>query len=139
MGYRVVDPETPAPTPEHPCTRCDVAEAAGLATLAAAVFTMAPGEQLPTTYHYHERREELFYVLAGTLRVETPEGEYDVPADRLFVAEPESPHRAFNPADADGAVRVLMVGSNPFDVARPYDPGTDGTDTPGATGESGGN
>ena len=126
MGYHVVDPEALTPTPDRPSDRRDVAEVAGLGTLAAAVFTVAPGEQLPTTYHYHERREELFYVLEGVLYVETPDGKYRVPVDRLFVAEPESPHRAFNPADADGPVRVLMVGSTPFDVARPYEPGDDG-------------
>jgi len=134
MDYHVVDPDAVPPTPDHPSDRRDVAEAAGLGTLAAAVFAMEPGERLSTTYHYHERREELFYVLEGRLRVETPDGEYDVPAGRLFVAEPESPHRAFNPADADGSVRVFMTGSNPFDIARPYDP--DDAAAPGTDGDS---
>jgi len=125
MGYHRVDPAALEPTPEHPCDRRSVADAAGLASLAAAVYELAPGEQLPTTYHSHERREEVFYVLAGTLHVETPERTYRVPADQVFVAEPASPHRAYNPDDADGPVSVFGVGSHPFDVARPYNPSAD--------------
>lgn len=122
MGYHVVDPEALEPTPDHPCDRRGLAAAAELSQLAAAVYEMDPGEQLPTTYHYHERREELFYVLAGDLHVETPEREYVVPAGRAFVAEPDSPHRAYAPADAPEPVCVLGVGAPKFDVARPYEP-----------------
>lgn len=123
MGYRIVNPEGLEPTPDHPCDRRPVAESAELSRLAAAVYEMDPGEQLPTTYHYHEQREELFYVLAGDLYIETPEREYTVPAEQVFVAEPDSPHRAYNPEDAEGPVRVLGVGAPKFDIARPYDPG----------------
>lgn len=126
MGYHVVDPSGLAPTPDHPCDRRSVAEAVELSHLAVAVYEMTPGEQLPTTYHYHEQREEVLYVLAGTLHVETPDREYVVEAGEAFVAEPESPHRAFNPADASDPVRVLGVGAPKFDVGRPYEPETEG-------------
>ena len=121
MGYHVVDPDSLRPTPDHPCDRRSITEAVGLSALAAAVYRLEPGEQLPTTYHYHEQREEVFYVLDGTLHVETPDGEYIVERDAVFVAEPKSPHRAFNPADADANVRVLGVGSPLADPGLPYE------------------
>jgi len=123
MGYHVFDPDDLPESPDHPCDRRSVSEAAELAQLALAVYTMAPGEQLPTTYHYHEQREEAFYVVSGTLTVETPEGEHTVDPGEVFVAEPESPHRAYNPDDATGAVGVVGMGAPKFDIARPYEPG----------------
>ncbi|MFB6143139.1 MAG: cupin domain-containing protein [Halorientalis sp.] len=123
MGYHVLDPEDLPASPEHPCDRRGIADAAELAHLAAALYTLAPGEQLATTYHYHERREELFYVLAGELHVETPEGTRTVAEGEVFVAEPESPLRPHNPATAADPVRVLGVGAPKQDVGRAYDPG----------------
>jgi uncharacterized cupin superfamily protein len=127
MGYHVLDPETMARSPDHPCDRRSLTEAAGLANLAAAVYTLDPGEPLARQYHYHEQREELFYVLAGTLHVETPEGDYEVPAGEVFVAEPESPLRPYNPGTAGEPVRVLGVGAPKFDPGRAYEPDADGS------------
>ncbi|MFB6140025.1 MAG: cupin domain-containing protein [Halosimplex sp.] len=122
MGYHVLASNDLADTPDHPCDRRSVTEAVDLATLAAAVYTIAPGEQLSREYHYHEHREELFYVLAGRLHVETPDMEYEVGPEEVFVAEPESPLRPYNPASADGPVRVFGVGAPKFDPGRPYEP-----------------
>jgi len=122
MGYHVIEPAALPPTEDYPCDRRSLADAAGLASMAAAVYALSPGEQLPRTYHYHEQREEVLFVLEGTLHVETPDGEYEVPAGSAFVAEPESPHRAYNPAAAGAVVRVLGVGAPSYDPARPYDP-----------------
>lgn len=121
-GYRHVDPDDLEPTADYPCDRRAISDAAGLNLLHLARYAMEPGEQLPRTYHYHERREEAFYVLAGTLHVETPEGEHEIAEGEVFVAEPESPHRAFNPADAEGDVVVLGTGSPRTDPAFEYDP-----------------
>ncbi|MFC6974327.1 cupin domain-containing protein [Halomicroarcula sp. GCM10025709] len=125
MAYHHLDPDALPETEDYPCDRRGLSEAAELHALHAATYTMAPGEQLPRTYHYHKQREELFYVRSGTLYVETPDGEFVVPADEVFVAEPESPHRAYNPADADEQVRVLGVGAPKTDIALPYDPDGD--------------
>ncbi|MFB6232893.1 MAG: cupin domain-containing protein [Haloarculaceae archaeon] len=122
MAYHVVDPDDLAATEEYPCDRRSVADAADLSTVAAAVYELAPGQQLARTYHYHEHREELFYVLAGTLAVETPEEEYEVPAGSVFVATPNSPIRPYNPASAVEDVRVFGVGAPQYDVGRAYDP-----------------
>lgn len=122
MGYSVLDPDALDPTEDYHCDRRSLTGAAGLANLHLARYTMAPGEQLPRTYHSHKLREEAFYVLDGTLHVETPEGEFVVEADSVFVAEPDSPHRAYNPEDADGEVTVLGVGAPRSDPAIEYDP-----------------
>lgn len=120
-GYHCIDPAELDSTPEYPCDRRSISDAAGLGILAAAVYELAPGEQLPRSYHYHEQREELFYVRSGTLAVETPEGELEIDADELFVAEPNSPHRPHNPESADGTTVVLGVGAPKSDIALPYD------------------
>ena len=126
MGYHALDPADLPASPDHPCDRRSLTEAADLATLAAAVYTLAPGETLAQEYHYHDQREELFYVLSGTLHVETPEREYEVEPDETFVVEPRSPIRPYNPEEADGQVRVLGVGAPKFDIGRPYDPDVEG-------------
>lgn len=122
MPYHHLDPTAIEPTADHPCDRRSIADAAGLSVLAAATYRLRPGEELAVEYHYHEQREELLYVLAGTLRVETPDGEYAVGADEVLVVEPESPIRPYNPADADGPARVLGVGAPQYDPGLPYEP-----------------
>jgi len=124
MGYRVVDtagvePET---NPDRECDCRRLSEPAGLETMAMNRFTAAPGEQVPLAYHYHDDQEEAFFVVSGTLHVETPEGTHEVPAEHLFVADPGSPQRAFNSADADGPVTVLAIGAPPGGDVHAYDP-----------------
>ena len=126
MGYHHLDPAAMSPSPDHPCDRRSLAEAAELAQLAAAVYALEPGEQLSTQYHYHDQREELFYVLAGDLHVETPDETFVVGPDEVFVVDPESPIRPHNPASADESARVLGVGAPKFDIGRPYDPADEG-------------
>ncbi|MDG5776048.1 cupin domain-containing protein [Haloarculaceae archaeon H-GB2-1] len=126
MSYHVVDPDDIDPTDDYPCDRRSIADALDLANLTLAVFDIAPGEDLARQYHYHETREEAFYVLDGELHVETPAETFVVPEDRLFVVEPDSPIRPFNPADADESVRVLGIGAPPYDPGLPFDP--DGTE-----------
>ena len=123
MGYRVVDTETVRPADNRPCEYRGLTEPAELSEMALNYFRAEPGEQAPLAYHYHETQEEAFYVLSGTLHVETPEGELTVPEGSVFAADPESPHRAHNPEDADEAVELLAVGAPPADDdAVPYDP-----------------
>jgi mannose-6-phosphate isomerase-like protein (cupin superfamily) len=121
MGYHHLDPSTMPPAADHPCDRRSVAEAAELAQLAAAVYELEPGEDLATTYHYHEQREELFYVLSGTLHVDTPGETYEIASDEVFVVDPESPIRPHNPESATATTRVLGAGAPKYDVGRPYD------------------
>ncbi len=122
MGYHRVDPDSLAPSDDYPCDRRGVSDAADCSVLHLARYELAPGERLPRSYHYHAQREEAFYVLRGRLHVETPEGEYEVPAGEVFVAEPDSPHRAYNPDDADEPVAVVGAGAPRTDPALEYDP-----------------
>lgn len=115
MGYRVVDPDEVSPTPDRPCERRDVTEPAGLSELAMNRYRAHPGEQIPTKYHSHEQQEEVFYVLRGTMAVETPERTYEVPAGQLFTADPGSPHRAYNPGESDDPLEVLAIGAPPVE------------------------
>jgi len=120
--YHHIDPQALDSTPDYPCDRRSISDEAELATLAAAVYEIAPGEQLSRTYHYHEQREELFYVRSGTLVVETPEVTFEVGAGEVFVAEPNSPLRPHNPESAAEPTVVLGVGAPSTDIAVPYDP-----------------
>lgn len=119
--YSHIDPEAVEPTLDHPCDRRSISDAANLSVLAAARYKLEPGEQLPRTYHYHEQREELFYVRSGSLSVETPERTFEIDSDELFVAKPNSPHRAFNPGTAEETAVVLGFGAPNADIAHPYD------------------
>ena len=121
MGYHLVDPSAIEPADDHPCRRRSITEAVGLSNLALALYELAPGESLATAYHYHEQREEALLVLAGELHVETPDGEFRVSPDEVFVVEPDSPIRPFNPEAAETAVKVLGIGAPLFDIGRPYE------------------
>lgn len=122
MTYHHIDPDDLPETEDYPCDRRGISDAAELLALHAATYEMAPGEQLPRTYHYHKQREELFYVVSGTVHVETPDEEFAVETGEVFVAEPESPHRAFTPETADSSARVLGVGAPKSDPGLPYEP-----------------
>ncbi|WP_134671203.1 cupin domain-containing protein [Halorussus marinus] len=122
MGYHVIDPSSVDPTPDRPCVQRALGDLAGLENAAVNLYEAAPGDQIPLAYHYHDDQEELFYVVSGALHVETPDGELVADEDELFVVEPDSPQRAFNPADATETLRVLAVGAPAVDDVHPYDP-----------------
>ncbi|WP_434520989.1 cupin domain-containing protein [Halorubrum sp. AS12] len=113
MGYRVVDVDAVEPEPDRPCECRKLSDPGGLDAVAINRFRAAPGEQLPLAYHAHETQQEAFYVIEGTLAVETPAETYEVPTGDLFVVDPGHPQRAYNPADAAGPVTVLAVGAPP--------------------------
>ncbi|SDK34395.1 cupin domain-containing protein [Natronorubrum texcoconense] len=111
MDYSVVDPDELEPIEDRDCDLRLVSKSAGLENVAINRFRAEPGEQLPLAYHYHEQQEEAFIVQSGTLHVETPDGEYEVPAGSVFSVRPEAPQRAYNPADAETAVEVFAIGA----------------------------
>ena len=121
MGYSHVDPAALPAAPDRPSTKRSISDAAGLSNLAAHVYEVAPGEAIPLAYHVHDEQEELFYVTAGELHVETPEGEFVVGDGEAFAVEPESPQRAFVPDDG-APTTALVVGAPPVDDVRAYDP-----------------
>ena len=111
MGYHVIDPGEVEPTPDRPCVQRRISDVADFSNVAVHIYEAEPGEQVPLAYHYHDEQEEAFYVVRGTLQVETPDGEYAVGAGEVFAVEPGNAHRAYNPTEADGSVEVLAVGA----------------------------
>lgn len=123
MGYHVVDPDELPIQPDRPSELRYVSEAADLDHLGLRVYAVAPGEETPLSgMHYHDEQEEVFYVLDGTLAVETPDRVYEVEAGEFFVAEPESPHRGHVPADAERATRAIGMGAPPRSDGHTYEP-----------------
>ncbi|SFR31989.1 cupin domain-containing protein [Halogeometricum limi] len=122
MGYRVVDCDEVETTDDRDCELRRVSDAAGLENVAINRFRAEPGQQIPLAYHYHEEQEEAFYVLSGTLSVETPEQTYEVEAGCLFSVEPNSPQRAYNAEAATEAVELLAIGAPAVTGdAKPYE------------------
>ncbi len=126
MGYHHIDPDELDQWDDRPADVRSISAAAGLdyqdSKLGMRVYEADPGQQLPLGYHYHDEQVEAFYVLEGTLHVETPEGEFEIDADEAFVVEPGSPQRAFNPDDAAAPVRVIAVGAPTVDDGHMYEP-----------------
>ncbi|WP_144904587.1 cupin domain-containing protein [Halobellus captivus] len=139
MGYTVVNQGAVSPADERPCELRRLSEPAGLSNVAINRFRAEPGEQIPLAYHYHDEQEEAFYVLSGTLVVETPEETYRIETGSLFAASPGSPHRAHNPADAEAAVEILAIGAPAVSGdANVYEPDGEGEADEGSDGVTGG-
>ncbi|MCU4754025.1 cupin domain-containing protein [Halobacteria archaeon AArc-curdl1] len=111
MGYHTISPTDIAPFDAPGRDFRSISRALDLEHLGLNHITAAPGEQLPMHYHAHETQEEAFYVIEGTLHVETPDSEYIVETGSLFVVEPGNYHRGYNPKDAAGPLEVLAVGA----------------------------
>jgi len=122
MGYHHVDVAGIEPTPDRPSVQRSVSDAGGLENVAVNRYEVALGEAVPLAYHYHDDQEEVCYVLAGTLSVETPGGTYEVGVDEAFVVEPDSPQRAHVPESADEEAVALVVGAPAVDDVHPYEP-----------------
>jgi mannose-6-phosphate isomerase-like protein (cupin superfamily) len=122
MEYHDINPRDIPETPEHPCTRHAISEATGLAVLSLNKYLLEPGDDLAVEYHYHDQREEAFIVETGTLHVETPKKTFTVESNHIFVVEPKSPIRPYNPETADSTIEVLGIGAPAFDIGRAYDP-----------------
>jgi mannose-6-phosphate isomerase-like protein (cupin superfamily) len=123
VSYHVLDPDEVAPLPGRSATTRSLSDAADFDVLGARIYEAAPGEQIPKKYHYHEKQEEVLFVLDGEMHVDTPDGEVVVPAGKAWLVEPGNPHRAHNPDDAEGTVRVFAAGAPASDGGIQYDPG----------------
>ena len=104
MGYHHVRDADLEAAPDRPSTKRSISDACGLENLAAHVYEVAPGEEIPLAYHYHDEQEEVFVVPAGD----------------AFVCEPERPQFALVPEDGT-ATTVLVVGAPAVDDVHPYE------------------
>lgn len=98
-------PNTPNPNRE----KKEVDEAVGASLFGFNVYRADPGEQLPWGYHRHPDHEELFYVVAGELAVETDEGTLSVGAGEALFVAPDAGNRAR--AAGDETAEVIAVGA----------------------------
>lgn len=120
MSYHVVDPATVESREGLPGTHRYLDDVVELTRLSVQLVEAAPGDDF-APYHAHDEGDEVFYVLEGTLHVETPEGEFRVGAGEWFAVEPGHPLRPYNPATAEAPVRALLVNPRADDF-RPFDP-----------------
>lgn len=106
--------------PEHEDGESQPQPSRGPHRIGLRVYRAEAGEALGglDQMHYHEEQEETFYVVDGELAVETPEGTYTVQAGQALVIEPESPQRAYVPADASGAHIVAIGAPSYTDLGR---------------------
>jgi mannose-6-phosphate isomerase-like protein (cupin superfamily) len=129
MGYHLIDPTDLDQWDDRPTDVRSLSVAAGYdyqnSKLGLRVYELSPGEQSGLSYHSHDEQVEAFYVLDGTLHVETPDETYVVESDQVLFVDPGSPQRAFNPETAETATRVLAIGAPSVDDAHPYDPTDD--------------
>lgn len=98
-------PDAPNPTTH----KKEVDEAVGATAVGFNVYTADPGDRLPWGMHYHPDHEEIFYVVDGTVRFETPDGEFAVESGEAFFVPPGAPQRAV--AAGDGPAEVIAVGA----------------------------
>ena len=129
MGYHLVDAADLDQWDDRPTDVHSLSVAAGYESqnskLGLRVYELSPGDQSGLSYHYHDEQVEAFYVLAGTLHVETPDDEFVVDSDQALFVDPGSPQRAYNPDTAGTPVRILAIGAPSVDDAHEYDPSTD--------------
>lgn len=108
-GYRKVTVEELPNTPNPTTAKREVDEAVGATAFGFNVYTAAPGERLPWGRHRHPDHEELLYVLAGELVVETAEGEVHLEPDDAFFVPPDHPNLAR--AVGEKPARVVAIGA----------------------------
>ncbi|KAM0508704.1 hypothetical protein ACHAP9_005750 [Verticillium nonalfalfae] len=67
-----------------------------------ATLEIPPGVQGPPM-HWHRFHDELFFIVKGTVRFSTPEGDTDLQAGELMVVPPRAVHTFSNPSVTEGA------------------------------------
>ncbi|WP_284014437.1 cupin domain-containing protein [Halobaculum litoreum] len=107
--YRLVAVDDVANTPNPTRVKRELDEALGVSLFGCNYYEADPGEPVPWGYHRHPDHEELFYVIAGELAVETPDGEFRVGPDEAFFVPRDAPNRAV--AVGDEPCRFLAVGA----------------------------
>ncbi|PSQ06181.1 cupin [Halobacteriales archaeon QS_6_71_20] len=108
-GYRTVDIDEVANTPNPTRVKRELDEALGVSAFGCNYYEADSGERVPWGRHRHPDHEELFLVLSGELAVETPDGEFRVGADEAFFVPEDAPNRAV--AVGDDPCRFLAIGA----------------------------
>ncbi len=127
MGYELIDINELDEVPDRTATGYEISDhylpfrddgeeprpaSRGPEQFGFRVYFIDPGEELGSgRMHYHEEQEELFYVVAGVLHVETPDETFEVGPGQALVIDPGNPQRAYASADAERPVYVVAAGA----------------------------
>jgi uncharacterized cupin superfamily protein len=109
MGYKKINPDELADAPSPTTHKKELDEAVGATTFGCNLYEADPGQQISMGTHYHPDHEELMYVLDGTLRFETPDGEYEVATGEAFFVPMGSEQKGY--AAGDEPARFLAIGA----------------------------
>lgn len=122
IGYHVVDPADLKTEPNRPSEMRYISKSTDMKNMGLRVYDVAPGKDIPLSgLHFHDEQDEVLYVVDGELSVETPEEVYSVGKGQFFIAEPKSPHRAYNDSAANTSVRVVGIGAPAVDDGHAYE------------------
>ncbi len=82
------------------------------------IYELLPGNSM-CPYHYHLQNEEVFYIISGTGRLLTPQGEQIVTAGDLlfFPANENGAHKLTNISETETLCYIDFDTSNAIDVA----------------------
>jgi uncharacterized cupin superfamily protein len=81
----------------------------GLSDSALNYYELGPGDSFAFGLHAHEKQEEVFYVLEGTVTFHTGDGEHRIGAGELVRFGPGEYQRGVN--ETDERVRALAFGA----------------------------
>ena len=109
MDYQKVDPDELADAPSPTNRKKEIDEAVGATTFGCNLYEADPGQQISMGHHYHPNHEELIYVIEGTLRFETPDGDYEVSEGEAFFVAMGAEQKGF--ATGDRRARFLAIGA----------------------------
>ncbi len=83
-----------------------------------AVYELPPGKA-GFPYHYHIKNEEVFYILSGTGKLKTPQGERAVQAGDMlyFPANENGAHKLTNVSETENLIYIDFDTHNDLEVA----------------------
>jgi uncharacterized cupin superfamily protein len=113
-GWRHVSLNDVGTNPEKPGDRWELSPELGIDAFNVNVAILEPDERLSQNhFHYHENQQELFYVVSGRCRVETPEEGFAMGADEVVAFEEgkAGAHVIHNPYDEP--CKVVAIGWPP--------------------------
>lgn len=98
-------PDAPNPS-DH---KKEIDEVVDSEELGFNVIVAKPGQKLPWGYHHHPNHEEFLYVIEGTVRFETADGEREVGENEALFVPPGARQKGV--AVGDEPARVVAVGA----------------------------
>jgi mannose-6-phosphate isomerase-like protein (cupin superfamily) len=76
-----------------------------VATVNGNAVRLRTMQDMTANWHVHDGSDELFYVISGTVHMDTEQGVHEIPAGHLFVVRAGTRHRA----RVEGRASMLVV------------------------------